>query len=312
MTSPRTHRLALTVAATAAAVVLAGCGADPEPTASDPGPTDTSSSPTEPTSEPPSTAAIPTESEGTTEKVTVPVYFVGDGPSGGGGSRGPLLFREFRAVETDNPLEEAAALLTAGDALDPDYRTLYPGGAFESVAYEGGTLVATLSDDGWTTPADGMSKREAQLAVQQLVYTLQGVQQERAPVVVQLGGSPTTLFGVETSKGVQNAPQLDVLNLVNVSTPEEGATVSGTFEASGVASSFEATVPWQLRQGDRVVKKGFATAEGWMDKLYEWTTKVDVSDLSPGEYTFAAMTDDPSGGAEGFGPSEDTKTIVIE
>ena len=44
------------------------------------------------------------------------------------------------------------------------------------------------------------------------------------------------------------------------------------------------------------MKKGFATAEGWMDKLYPWQAEVDVSGLAPGTYTFVAMTDDPSGG----------------
>ena len=61
-----------------------------------------------------------------------------------------------------------------------------------------------------------------------------------------------------------------------------------------------------------MVKEGFATAEGWMDKLYPWETEVDVSDLEPGEYTFVAMTDDPSGGTEGGGPTEDSKTIIVE
>ena len=86
--------------------------------------------------------------------------------------------------------------------------------------------------------------------------------------------------------------------------------MSGSFTADGVASSFEATVPWEIRQGDEVVKKGFTTAEGWMDKLYPWEAEVDVSGLAPGEYTFVALTDDPSGG-EGFGPSEDSKTITV-
>ena len=81
--------------------------------------------------------------------------------------------------------------------------------------------------------------------------------------------------------------------------------------ASGVANSNEANVPWQIRQGDKVVKSGFSTAQGWMDKLYPWESDpIDVSDLAPGEYTFVAMTDDPSGG-EGFGPQVDTRTINI-
>jgi hypothetical protein len=102
-----------------------------------------------------------------------------------------------------------------------------------------------------------------------------------------------------------------VLALVSITAPEEGAGVSGSFTASGVANSNEANVPWQIKQGDKVVKSGFSTAEGWMDKLYPWTSgAIDVSDLPPGDYTFVAMTDDPSGG-EGFGPQVDTRSITV-
>jgi hypothetical protein len=297
--------------------LVGACGND-DPKAEDPSPADSttggspssgqSTGPTdEPTDDQSPTSAPPT---GSADTVAAPVYFVGDTP------QGPRLYREFREVEADNPLEEAAALMTAGDSLDPDYRTLFPGGAVESVTRsEGaGAYVVQLADDGWSTPPAGMSRREAKLAVQQLVYTLQGVGQERLPVLVQLGADPAPLFGIDTSGGLRNAPPLDVLALVNVTTPEEGATVSGSFTASGVASSFEATVPWEIRAGDatgEVVERGFSTAEGWMDKLYPWTTQVDVSDLDPGSYAFVALTDDPSGG-EGPGPTEDSKTITVE
>ncbi|CAB4726484.1 unannotated protein [freshwater metagenome] len=236
--------------------------------------------------------------------MAVPVYFVGDTP------QGPRLYREFRTVEDDNPLEEAVALMTAGDAEDPDYRTAYPGGSFSSVSFDGDRFVVEVPDDGWMAPGD-LSEDEATLALQQLVYTVQGVQQERAPVEVVLDGQATFLFGEDTEGGVSNADPLDVLALVNVTTPEEGAPVSGSFTASGVASSFEATVPWQILTGSGDVElEGFATAEGWMDKLYPWETEIDVSSLDPGLYTFVARTDDPSGG-EGGGPTEDTKVIDV-
>ncbi len=154
---------------------------------------------------------------------------------------------------------------------------------------------------------------EAKLAVQALVYTVQGALQSRAPVQVvgEPGGPAVPMFGVDTDGGVANADQLDVLALVSVTSPESGAEVSGTFTASGVASSFEATVPWEVRDSSgTVVLDGFSTAEGWMDRLYPWQSEVDVSGLAPGEYTFAAMTDDPSGG-EGPGPFEDTKVISV-
>jgi hypothetical protein len=303
MTAPRSRVLALALAGLAGSVVLAGCGDDPEPTASDPVGSGGTSSPAGSPSDEPSTPE-PTES-GSAETVTVPVYFTGDTPLG------PRLYREFRKVEADNPLAEAAALMAAGDAQDPDYGTLFPAGGFASVTYADGGFVVELADDAYTTAPEGMTQQTARLAAQQLVYTLQGVQQQREPVTVELDGEPTTLFGLDTADGLTRAPQLDALALVNITAPEEGATVSGTFTASGVASSFEATVPWQVRQGEEVVLEGFATAEGWMDKLYPWEAEVDVSGLAPGEYTFEAATDDPSDG-EGAGPTIDTKTITVQ
>ena len=53
--------------------------------------------------------------------------------------------------------------------------------------------------------------------------------------------------------------------------PARARRSAARFTASGVANSFEATVPWQIR--DRAATKvleGFATAEGWGDHLYPW------------------------------------------
>ncbi len=171
-------------------------------------------------------------------------------------------------------------------------------------------FVVEMSDDGWRTRAPGMSEDEATLAVQQLVHTLQGVAQTRDPVTFRVNGQPSPIFGIDAADGIDNANPLEVLGLVSVTSPEQGGSANGTLAASGVASSFEATVPWEIRQGDQVVQDGFATAEGWMDKLYPWQTEIDVSGLAPGEYTFVAMTDDPSDG-EGGGPTEDSKDFSI-
>jgi hypothetical protein len=311
----RTASLALYAALTVGlASGLSACSeddpdADPAPagaTATD-SPTETpSESPSaEPSSEP---AGDGSESPGETSGTTggaVPVYYVGDTP------QGPRLFREFRQVSGD-PLLEAAKLVDGGIPLDPDYRSEWPGVGIESVQATDGVILVTIPGDGFTDRPDGMSKASARLAVQQLVYTLQGVQQERVPVQVQRTGTDQVLFGIDTSAPLTNAPSLDVLSLVNVTSPEQGATVDGdTLEASGVASSFEANVPWEIVQGGKVVLDGFATAEGWMDKLYPWQASIDVSGLEPGDYTFVARTDDPSGGAEGAGASEDTKDFAL-
>jgi hypothetical protein len=298
--SSRTRLAALASLSVLALAGLSACGDEAEPASGDSTPSQ-AAEPTDGESESPEDPA--SEGAGST---TVPVYFVGDTP------QGQRLFREFRKVEADNPATEALALMTAGDALDPDYDTLYPGGTFASVEIADDMITVGLPDESWTTAPDGMSDDQARLAAQQLVYTVQGIAQKRVPVSITLDGEPADLFGLAGQ--VSNDPEIDVRALVNVTTPEEGATVSGTFTASGASSSFEATTPWEIREGGadgKVVMDGFATAEGWMDKLYPWESEVDVSDLPAGEYTFVAMTDDPSGG-EGAGPTVDTKSITIQ
>ncbi len=55
-----------------------------------------------------------------------------------------------------------------------------------------------------------------------------------------------------------------------------------------------------------------AQAEGWEGQPVPWEAEIDVSSLEPGTYTFVALTDDPTGGTEGPGPTYDTRTIVVE
>lgn len=98
-----------------------------------------------------------------------------------------------------------------------------------------------------------------------------------------------------------------------IAAPTEGAEVTGILVARGWANSPEANVPWHvLNAGGERVLEGFTTATGWGDRLYPWTSEIDVSELDPGRYTFVASTDDPSGGAEGPGPHTDTRTFVVE
>ena len=100
--------------------------------------------------------------------------------------------------------------------------------------------------------------------------------------------------------------------LITLAAPAEDATVSGSFEASGEANSPEANVPWEVRDtSGEAVLEGHATAEGWMDKLYPWTTTVDVSELEPGTYLFIARTDDTSDG-EGKPSEEVGARITVE
>lgn len=295
------RRTPLAALATAALLALSACGDDG--TATDPAAGEVSESP-QPEPSPSEASSAPAEEE-PVEAGAVPVYYVGDSGSG------PRLYREFRKVSGE-PALGAAEMAASGVPADPDYRSAFPSGAgFSSVSRDGGRIVVVVSDDAWVERPSEMSEEDAEVALQSLVYTVQGALQSRDPVVVESSSGATTLFGIDTADGVANADQLEVLSLVNVTSPEEGTEVSGSFTATGVASSFEANVPWEVRDSsDAVVVRGFATAEGWMDALYPWETEVDVSGLAPGTYTFIAMTDDPSGG-EGNPPMFDTKSITV-
>ncbi|HEX5860940.1 MAG TPA: Gmad2 immunoglobulin-like domain-containing protein [Nocardioides sp.] len=307
------------VVATAATVAVVAAVANSPQNTADPGPT-TSQSPSDdvsPTEEPSPTegdettepSASPSESTSSAGPFTLASYFVRDTP------QGLRLAREFSSVAGDvDPHRDAVRIAVLGRSHDPDYRSLWPEGSdVGPVTASEGSITVELLGDVRDRPA-GMSQEEAELALQQVVYSAQAaVGQGRLPVQLTLDGTATDqVLGVPTSEPLTNAPENETLALVSISSLSEDETVRDRFVVSGIANSFEATVPWEVRQGDRVVARGFATAEGWMDKLYPWTTQVDVSRLAPGTYTFAAMTDDPSGGAEGAGPTEDTKTIVVE
>jgi len=256
---------------------------------------------TSPTDEPTET---PTQAEGT----AVPVYYAGDGPDGK-----PRLFREFHRVEGD-PLLEAARLVAGnGTPDDPDYRTLWPQLEVASVQATDGVLLVDIPTDAFTERPDGMSRRVARLALQQLVYTLQGVQQERIPVVIERSETEPSLFGISTETELTEASALRTLNLVSITSPAEGATVSGSsLRVTGVANSFEASGPCRLLQaGNQVAMEGYQSA-GWTeDKLFPFEVDLPLTGVT-GEVVVQCETDDPTGGTEGNGPSIDTKTITVK
>jgi hypothetical protein len=225
------------------------------------------------------------------QTMLVAAYFVGDSPSG------PRLFREFDEVPSGDPLQAALERIQRPPG-DPDYRASWPHGSFETARVADGTIDVEVGDVDLDLGTDG-------LVTQQVVYTLQAAVGERLPVRFVQDG--------EVVRGpVDAAPQLDVLNLVSISDPAEGTAYVGrdaSFVARGRASSFEATVPWEVRdEAGKVVLSGFATASGWQGRLHPWETSVDVSDLPSGFYTFVAMT---ASGAEESLVSTDTRTIIV-
>lgn len=238
----------------------------------------------------------------------VPVYYVGET------TRGPRLFREFHRTEVSggDTLDAALAEAVATAPDDPDYRTDWPAGTSAEGSFDGDTITVTLGGD----PQDplrsrpsGMSAAQARMAVQQLVYTAQAAAQERAPVQFLIYGERSdTLLGVPVSEPVAQGDPVDVLAQVWIIDPGEGAEVSPTFEVSGLAAAFEATVQWELMKGDQEIRRGFTTAEQCCT-MAPYTFK--VRNVPSGEYTLVVHDSDASGG-EGPGPWVDTKTVTVQ
>ena len=289
-------------AATVAAVAVLSNGTPEE--RNDVGPAATASpSPSEevtPTEEPTETE---TESPQPTMEA-VPVYYVGDT------SRGVRLYREFHRLDTGG--EKASAAVNEAVSTppsDPDYRTDWPQGttAAQVDAPPADVITIDVRGSGSLRGRSGMSEEAAQMAIEQLVYTAQAASQSRSPVQLFLNGGRTdTLLGVPVSEPLAQGDAMDVLAQVWIIEPGEGAEVSAPFEVSGLAAAFEATVLWELRQGDTVVQDGFTTAEECC-KMAPYSFMVDAP---PGEYTLVVTDNDPSGG-EGFEVWKDTKRITV-
>ncbi len=237
----------------------------------------------------------------------VPAYFMGDT------AIGPRLFREFQRQEVCSESTCLAAasvrLAVTGQAEDPDYRVPWPRDAgVNAVRYDGDVLTVDLSGNLHDRPV-AMSKDVADLAIQQLVYSAQaGLGQGRKAVQLLLDGQRTDqVLGVATSEPLAATSEDAVLATVSIASPPDGSTVQSGFTVTGQAATFEANVVWELKQGDRVVRKGFTTA-GECCTLSPYSFTVTAP---PGDYTLSVHDTDMSDG-EGVGTSEDTKDITIE
>ncbi len=118
----------------------------------------------------PRIASAPMSTENAYEGVATeqtPVYWAGTG------EQSEFLFREFRtptSADTVDPVAEAVVMMTTLEPLDEDYRSMWT--AVESVGTSvspNGTITVDLPSSAF---ANNLSADDAQLALQQLVYTV--------------------------------------------------------------------------------------------------------------------------------------------
>jgi hypothetical protein len=264
------------------AVLLAGC----------------SGGGSDPVAVPTPDAATPTAVPLVPSTSAVPVYYLAETADD------TYLQREFHRVPDGDPASAAVReMLANATGTDPDYRSPWPPGAGlrSPVTHEGGVVTVDLSGVGAapTGPAD--------LAVQQLVFTVQGVLQSTDPVRILVDGDRVDrLWGVDTSAPVERGDAYALRSLVQIDTPAHGATVGREVRVSGEAAVFEATLLWEVLRGDTVIRNGStSTAEGQRFAPYTFEVRLD-----PGEYTVRVLEDDASGG-EGRPVMSDDKAITV-
>lgn len=289
----------LAVAASFAAFAV--IGPDNTPRATDPAST-TSPSPT----------ATATESATETPQQAVEVYYVGDTPDG------PRLYSENRMVQATNPFEAAIAALEQMP-LDPDYRTYWPSGAIESIHFDGiggdGVFGVVLTDTSLHDRPASMDEATAQMAIAQVMYTLQAGANARAAVSFAVDHNPIDqVFGVPTSEPLATGAVLDTLAHVSLTTPSEGMLVDNDdpLVVEGVGNSFEGNiVTWiEDRAGAVVVDQEPTIAGTYEDKLFPYEVTLDLSEVAPGDYLVVSSTDDPSG--QGREHTDSRSITVVE
>jgi hypothetical protein len=265
-----------------------------------------SAAPTPPATTPtkPTPKALPTESGKLEPKGSgaIPVYWLGKtaGIDTGAGVR---LYRSFAPFQ-GRPTYSALQLMVAGKSGDPDYSSPWIGARVAEVRMSG--ALTTVDFD--RLPTQRLEPDVAQMALQQLVYTVQGASGQTVPIEVTLGGKPVThLFGVEIKQPLGRAQSLDVQALIWITTPENGAVVRSPLKVSGLAAAHEAQLNWRITSEDtrRVIDEGVATTE----EAYKFTPySFVVAKLPAGRYTLEVFEVSV---ADGRQTSTDTKSILV-
>jgi Immunoglobulin-like domain of bacterial spore germination len=227
--------------------------------------------PGSPTATPPlgpqrTAARIPAPLPG--DPARIPVYVLG------GTGAGPRLYREFRAGDRADPIRAAVDALAVPPA-DPDYRSAWLG-VPAALRRAGTTETVTFA------AAPALAGAGAEMAVQQVVYTVTAADPAVTTVRVVAPGLPAAL----TATAVRRAGELDVLAPVWVLAPADGAAAGAPMTVSGTASVFEATVSIEVRRGSAVVARATATASAGAPRRGDWSATVSVP---PGDYVVAAF-----------------------
>ncbi len=248
----------------------------------------------------------PTQSTGRLEPETsgaIPVYWLGEtvGFESGPGVRLYRTFVPFKGRATYSALQ----LMVAGKSNDPDYTSAWVGAQVSEVRMSGSLTTVDFK----SVPKKRLESDVAQVALQQLVYTVQGASGATVPVEVTLQGKPVSeLFGVDIKQPLGRAQSLDVQAYIWITAPENDAVLTAPFKVSGIAAVNEAQLNWRITSEDnrKVLREGVATT----DEAFKLTPySFVVAKLPAGRYTLEVFE---VSAADGRQTSTDTKTLVVK
>jgi hypothetical protein len=253
-------------------------------------------------SDQPSVAKDSGTPETSVKRKAVSVYWLGKS-TGNDSGVGVRLYRTFIPV-SGRPALEAVRMMTSGKTEDPDYYSLWQDATPLSVTQADGVVTVDFK----SFPRQKLDAGMAEVAVQQLVYTVQGaLGDETAQVrVTQLGRSGVPLFGqVDTRQPFSRAQAADVQALVWINSPTEGEVMRSPLTVEGIAATFEAVVNWRAtnEKTKQLVQGQTMTRQGQGFSPFSFTTK-----LAPGLWQVDAYLVSPQ---DGHITDLDSKTVIV-
>jgi hypothetical protein len=217
------------------------------------------------------------------------------------------LYRTWTKV-SGRPAEQALRIMTASTPDDPDYFSVWQGAAVNTVTRAGDVVNVDFK----RLPQTRLDPTTADVAAQQLVYTVQGALRDASATRIQVteqGHAGIKLFGqVDTSRPLTRAQAADVQAFVWVTSPLDKSVLSPPLKVTGVASAFEAQLNWRIVS----VKTRAIVAKGTTNttEAYKFTPFAFViPKLPPGPYTLEVYE---ASAEDGRMTSTDSKQIIVQ
>jgi len=252
----------------------------------------------------PGATATATTSATPAGSMRVAVYYLG-------GTRRPVLYREFRTVPRSAGVVRAAvdAMLHLAPS-DTDYRSVWPTSTQVLGVSVSGT-VATVDLSGNARTASARAEVE-KASLQQLVHTVTAASPTLTGVRLRFDGqTKESLWGhVDTRGTLTRGSQVDTLAPIWVVEPAHQARVGRTFTVKGVATVFEATVSWSVTRAGSTARlaSGFVNATKGAPDRGDFTVTVTLPAGTTGDVVFTAWE---SSAQDGSVQWPDSKTYRV-